>query len=517
MDRRHFLKTLGSAGLLLGGVGAVGLGLGPQAARAARDRIARLRDTVGLRPLDDAQVPRIVNLFLYGGPSELAGNLSNIDDIDGNSQNPYPPQLADPGREDTWVSPNGMWLGAGGEAMETLLAGGAMSLYRTLHRVREDSKAHGPSVTQNLLGNLDMSTPGMGTRVAELILAHEAAGHPLLGRPVEELILPLVSFEGETRLFQSGGASIPPALKPVGLDSNLRNPYQRDERWPLDRNHQDADRRVEALARRINAGHPHLRKLSEGFAKREEMAQRLGDLLSPQAIEDKLAAYNAAIRAELGIADEGVNLIDYAPYGQFGRKLRAAVSLLLNNETTLMVALGSDGLGGWDDHSEALETYPARMASLMGALETAMVHLKAAARYDGLAHADNVIINVFGDFGRNVNLNNSLGWDHGNNQNLYTFGGAAIRPQGLGKLVGRTHRIGSARQNRQFTTPDDDSYRCEPFAVAASVYRWFGAEAPEGLTGGDGPVDEGVEGEPLAPWTPDPDSRQGRILRFLIA
>jgi uncharacterized protein (DUF1501 family) len=100
-----------------------------------------------------------------------------------------------------------------------------------------------------------------------------------------------------------------------------------------------------------------------------------------------------------------------------------------------------------------------------------------------LASADSVVINVFGDFGRNVNLNNSMGWDHGNNQNLYTLGGSGIPGRALGKLVGRTHRIGTPFQNRQFTSPTADSYQCEPFSIASTIFKYFGVQNPEVLTG----------------------------------
>ena len=42
-----------------------------------------------------AVLPQVINVFLYGGASELAGNLTNIVDIDANSQNPYPDTLVD--------------------------------------------------------------------------------------------------------------------------------------------------------------------------------------------------------------------------------------------------------------------------------------------------------------------------------------------------------------------------------------------------------------------------------------
>ncbi|MCK5336472.1 MAG: hypothetical protein KAQ67_09920, partial [Gammaproteobacteria bacterium] len=108
----------------------------------------------------------------------------------------------------------------------------------------------------------------------------------------------------------------------------------------------------------------------------------------------------------------------------------------------------------------------------------------------------NIVINIFTDFGRNANLNNSQGWDHGNNQNFYTFGGRplirldpalgeytpslsetifpvrnfdhssvdqaaraepnAVRPAGaLGKIVGQTTIFGTPGANRWFTMPSD--------------------------------------------------------------
>ena len=81
----------------------------------------------------------------------------------------------------------------------------------------------------------------------------------------------------------------------------------------------------------------------------------------------------------------------------------------------------SGGLGGWDDHSGALDNYIGRIQRLM---ET----LRAAARHLELAAADNIVINVFGDFGRNVNINDSNGWDHGNNQNFFTIDESATVP-----------------------------------------------------------------------------------------
>lgn len=38
-------------------------------------------------------------------------------------------------------------------------------------------------------------------------------------------------------------------------------------------------------------------------------------------------------------------------------------------------------------------------------------------------------------------------------------------------------------ENRQFTSPTDDSYQCEPFAIAAALFKYFGVQNPQVLTG----------------------------------
>ncbi|MDH5729754.1 MAG: DUF1501 domain-containing protein, partial [Gammaproteobacteria bacterium] len=171
----------------------------------------------------------------------------------------------------------------------------------------------------------------------------------------------------------------------------------------------------------------------------------------------------------------------------------AAISLMLANQETVFVSLGSGGLGGWDDHSDAIVNYTNRMQELMVALQAAANHLNSAS-LAGIVHADKIIINVFGDFGRNVNMNDSRGWDHGNNQNLYTVGGKGLRA--LGKIVGRTKRIGDSGVNRQFTSPDDGSYEFEPFALASSMFAAYGVDNPEAITG-EAPIDETQPGETL--------------------
>ena len=42
---------------------------------------------------------------------------------------------------------------------------------------------------------------------------------------------------------------------------------------------------------------------------------------------------------------------------------------------------------------------------------------------------------------------------------------------------------GTALQNRQFTSPTDDSYQCEPLAIASTLFKYLGVQNPEVLTG----------------------------------
>ncbi len=413
---------------------------------------AALPDTINYQA--PAVLPTIIHVFLYGGPSELAGNLSNISEINANSQNPYPSSL-DPGTSSNDITPNAFWGEAGGTIMETLLNSGDLSIYRTVNRIKSDTKGHGTSVTQNLVGGLDVTGPGIATTLAAILERFNP-----FAKAIDELVLPFVSFEGESKVFNLGDLNPSLALRPMNLNENFANPYERHRYWYLDREGEDTnDVALEAMARDVGTlDAPRHAKVEESFLKRGELEEFIDANFNEDMVE--------------GSIPEGVEY----PGNSFGNKLKAAVSLAVNNPDTVFISMGSGGLGGWDDHSGGIDDYPDRMEGLFMALEAAAQHLRAAS-------ADSVVINVFGDFGRNVNLNNSMGWDHGNNQNLYTLGGWGIDGRALGKLVGRTQRIGTPFQNRQFTSPTANSYQCEPFSIASTIFKYFGVQNPEVLTG----------------------------------
>ncbi|MDH5693641.1 MAG: DUF1501 domain-containing protein [Gammaproteobacteria bacterium] len=468
MKRRTVCKSLG----VLGGMGMLGgsifnpvraasLDALKGSANAIRGEIAWTRPTT---------MPQALIVFLYGGASELAGNLSNIDEINATSQNPYSSNLLHE-TENNIITPNDFWgggnIGAGGEMMENMIAGNRMSVYRTLNRTEDDTKAHRPSIFSNLTGMIgeDNARPGIATTLAAVLYAHGAIN--------DESLFPFVTLEGESVIFNKGDVNLPLAGRPISLDERLDNPYSRVANRALETS---ADATIEALANSTSAmSGLRYEKIMDSFNKRSTIANFITDL--NQRIVDTTLPNDP---------DTGLP-IEY-PNNSFGRRMRQAVNIVSNNPDTMFVSVGSGGLGGWDDHDSALEDYPARMRSLMRALDTASKHLDAIGKR-------NVPIFVFSDFGRNVNLNNSLGWDHGNNQTLYTVSGSAIAGRQLGKIIGKTKKIGTPNENRQFTSPTDDSYQAPPFSVAATLYKYYGIENPQDLTGGVQPLDENAPNE----------------------
>lgn len=430
----------------------------------------------GLIYAPQAVTSQFINIFLYGGPSELAGNLTNMEEINLNSQNPYPPYLI-PGVQNSVVTKNFFWgsdssgnNSAGGEIMEELVASGDMSVYRTINRIKDDSKSHGTCIAQNLVGNLNMSNPGTATTLAAIV----ASKNPY-NRPIDTLQFPFVSFEGESKIFGAGNLDIPIALKAVGLNANFHNPYKRTGNSYLSATN---DSLLESLAREVSEvfGEKH-RTINESFKIRSSLVDFIDNSFNASKVDQNLPTGNPADPD----VDDATGKLAY-PDTNIGRHMKAAVSLAVSNPDTVFINMGSGGLFGWDEHSNALANYPARMSQLMRALRVAVKHMK-------WSNKRNIVINVFGDFGRNVNLNNAGGWDHGNNQNLYTLGGWDIKDRKLGKIVGKTKRIGTPFENRQFTSPADGSYQCEPFAIASTIFKYFGVQNPEILTG-ELPIDE---------------------------
>ncbi len=463
MNRREFLKAVSALGFLMANPHLVYASGSKQ-----KELIKLISNEINFQK--PAVLPKVIHIFLYGGPSELAGNLTNIEDINLNSQNPYPSYLI-PGNSGNVVTKNFFWGNAGGNTMEELISNGNMSIYRTVHRIKDDNKSHPTSIAQNLIGNLDLTKPGYATTLAAILAAYNP-----FNKDLDQLILPFVSLEGDSTVFKLGEENIPQVLRPIMLSSNFDNPYQRKKNKYLNN---EAESMIENLAREMSSAYDlKLKKINDAFSKRKELADFLEANLDPDAIDQNLPTNPNHDPNNPDIDTDDTGKLVY-PDTSIGRSVKAAISLAINNPDTVFVSIG---YGGWDNHSDAIDGYEDRMTNLMNALRVASKHLR-------WTNTGNIVINAFGDFGRNVNLNNSFGWDHGNNQNLYTVGGWDIPGRALGKLVGKTERVGNSKVNRQFTKPTADSYQFEPFSIVSTVYKYFGVQNPEILTG-EPPINE---------------------------
>ncbi|WLD57478.1 DUF1501 domain-containing protein [Salinispirillum sp. LH 10-3-1] len=516
MNRRSFLRSLALAPVL---PSALSLSMLSNRAQAAGLNYQAVNFSA------PAVMPQVINIFLYGGASELAGNLTNIGDINLHSENSYTGAFGGgilnqrDGNTDPFnggqpqITPHGFWAGAGGTYMEDMLASGDLSVYRTIHRRKNGTRSHREAIFINQKGALDVeNSPGLGTRLALMLHTHRNAlagsgcvladgrsigsfDDGLLGLP-----LPFVSFEGQTTAYaQDPAMATPMPLRDLSLNANLDNPYSRLGGIT---GNDVVNSRIDQLVADLSGQADRFNKARTGFTAREAMAALVGDLQDARSAELPLVADGDPDR------DNATGRLIY-PNNGFANQIRAAVTLAIHNPSTLYASVGTPGLGGWDDHNNAVDRYRGRFAQLMQALRVAAKHIRLMHNRNIASGAqrrtDNIIINVWGDFGRLVNLNNSRGWDHANNQNLYTIGGAGVRPSGasaLGKVVGTTERVGRTKTNNQYTQPTNDSYEAEAMSIAASMYGYFGAQNPQVMTAdpvfnpdGDVPLDEQLAGK----------------------
>ncbi len=515
MNKRSFLKSVAA----LGGSTLLPSSINPLAMYKTASAAVDYSAASVVAP---SVMPQVINIFLYGGPSELSGNLTNIVDINNNSQNPYDVPfgsriLTNDTTGDAangFITKNGFWRGtpnggnphldnngAGGRAMQFMVDNKHMSVYRTLFKELDGTRSHRESLLQSFKGSLDIEgSPGVGTRIAAALFQHRTSFENFTsladGTGISDIVndptmlLPFVSFEGDTRAFQQDpDFQIPLLFRGLTMDQNFNNPYTRGN------NSNDAV--LEALANntRTTAYDARYAGAANSFDLREFLEGNIANITSANSsplpvidVSDPDAVTDAA---SLGLLPG--NAIVY-PNNRYTSRIRAAVTLALVNPSSMYITVGG-GLGGWDDHNNGIDDYRNRMNDLFEVMKAAMLHIKysAAAKNAGAfktlngttRSTDNIVINMCGDFGRRVNLNGNQGWDHGNNQNLFTFGGAGVRQGGaaaLGKVVGQTVRVGSAGTNSQVTEPAPGSYKAEPMSVAATVYSYFGVQNPQVLT-----------------------------------
>ncbi len=449
MKRRNFIKLSLATGTAL---------LAPSFSNATDVDISAVRFNANTYHKNAAQT---IMIFLYGGPSELSGNITNIEEIKKASQSNYDSYFRG-------ITPtaNHFWQEAGGTFMETLLASGDLNVFRTCysaHREETNNKSHGECVAQNQRGTFREEGSGIFTTLAQILEKNAVIN--------ENTVLPFITMEGESAFYAKGDKPLSGYLSPVGVNQNLDNPYERsrDNRWfyYTEQERQIADYEQNTTAT-VNISMDTLAQsqneegqIKEAFKKRSALESFINQ------IKEKTLP-------------EGIT---YPNNNAFGEKLQTAINILSSNPDTKIISLGNDGLGGWDDHNDARE-YVTRMETLFSALAAAMAHIKAESK------ENNISIMVFGDFGRNVNLNSALGWDHGNNQNFFLLGGKGFF-NSVG-VVGETELYNPDRLNRLYLKPKNSSYAFEPLSIAATLYKIYGIENPELLTGGNSAIAAGL-------------------------
>ncbi len=404
-------------------------------------------------------------IFLYGGASPLAGNLSNIDQIKENSQSSYDNYF-----RGITQTPNNFWQESGGLALEDLITDNNLSVFRTCYsKVREENsnKSHGACTTQNQKGSFDEDTNGILTNLATILEHNNAI--------TKDTIMPFVSLDGEST-FYADQTGLSPYHKPVSIDENLDNPYSRSNmrNWLFyTQDEKDANENYYKSDEEGGAD-PALQKILDDLALKNIKNEKIKEAFVQRG---KLETFIENIKSKT-TPDLGEN--NYPTGDRFAKNLETAVKILAHNPDTKVVSVGGGGLGGWDDHSTA-RNYTLRSESLFIALRSAMAHIKALNK-DG-----NINIMVMSEFGRNVNLNSANGWDHGNLQTFYLLGGKNyFTHKGV---VGETKLKVSGATNRLFLYPKDDSYWFEPMSIAATIYKIYGVTNPEILTSGNGAID----------------------------
>ena len=389
-------------------------------------------------------------IFLSGGMSDVVGNVRHIEEIKAANMSlmPYPDNLITP-------TPNGFWKEAGGDYLEELLADGNLNVFRTCHNPKAPL-AHGLNQKRYMNGNAAGYNSGIVTTLMHVLYRN--------GAVTPGALLTNVAIDGsDYRLLEDGAtpSMLPDFLRPASFNRGLENVYNYhmtsdglvtvgDFTATKKLNSANFSEELTALSQEHNL----YDALSDIFNRRGEMSDFLDTVI------------------------DGTIPVEY-PKTVDGRKLEAAMRILTNNpETRVVSTIG--GYNSWDDHSGAIPRHTKRAKELFEAIYTAMKHAEAVGK-------DNISIVVFGDFGRNMTLNSAYGWDHGNNQVVYWFGGKKFFNR-LG-IVGETDLYEMVKRVRLYSVPADGSYRFAPYSIASTIYALYGVTNPEVLTGGHKAID----------------------------
>jgi len=263
-----------------------------------------------------ANAPQVLMIYLYGGASQLAGNLTNYDEIEIKSQSSYESYF----RSITKTA-NNFWQEAGGTYMEDMVAAGDMTVFRTCYsKVREanNNKSHGSCTNQNQKGSFDISRAGIVTNITN-ILSNAAVVD-------EDTPMPFVSMEGDSQFYASGNTTVPSYLKAVGLNENLDNPYKRNVRnWyeytseeRQTKGYNDAqtgfdpafNTAMNEMSQSLNTNS----KINNAFAKREPLSlfvENIKNATTPDLSEDA-----------------------YPTNSSFAKRVESSIKVLANNPAT---------------------------------------------------------------------------------------------------------------------------------------------------------------------------------------
>jgi len=417
-------------------------------------------------PIDDivfnngvytANKAQTIMIFLYGGASELAGNLTNYADFKDLSDTKYEDYFS---AANIAATQNKFWNAAGGEIMEALLASNDLNVFRTCFsqkRWDEDNRSHGSCVNQNQRGSFNEDSSGIFSNLARILYNNNVIN--------ENTRMPFLSMDGESGFFARGNLPMVPILEPISINENLDNAFARD--MNVGENFSSA---MDTLAQARNIQHNISPKITDAFAKRSEMEAFINDI---SQIQDPFAEDNP---------------LHYDDGNHFAKKIKTAIKILKFNPETKIISLSTAGLGGWDDHNDA-DNYINRMRNLFTVLKSAVAHIKDANVEQGTTNMiDSINIMIMGDFGRGVNLNSANGWDHGNLQTFYNLGGTGYFS--TPGIVGETELAPTGNANRLYLRPTAGSSWFEPNSIAATIYSIYGVENPETLTDNNGIIPE---------------------------
>ncbi len=394
--------------------------------------------------------PQTIIVFLSGGMSDVVGNVQHIEEIKANkmSVKEYP-------KTGITATTNGFWKEAGGDFLEKMLADGNLNVFRTCYNPG-GALAHGISQKHYMNGNDAGYNSGIVSTLMHVLNQNSAIS--------SNAVLTNVAIDGsDYRLLEDSATSkmLPDFLRPASFNRGLSNVYNYrltsegyvsvgDTSATNKLNSANFNEELTALSQRHNL----YDALSDIFNKRAQMSDFLDEVVN------------------------GTMPVEY-PNTVDGQKMEAAMRILVNNPDTKIVST-IGGYSGWDDHSDAIVNHTDRAYQLFEAIYAAMKHAEIEGK-------DNINIVLFSDFGRNMTLNSANGWDHGNNQVVYWFGGKKFF-NNLG-VVGDTELYEMVKKYRLYSRPTDNTYQFKPYSIAATIYALYGITNPEVLTGGHGVID----------------------------